>query len=128
MSCDESSSTDSGVEKPAIVSVRVAPGAARGDGGGAGALSTACAVSATFEIGRLRSTGWQAAATARVVQRTVDLIKALPPRPGPRCVARRARGSPRRYGRRAVSNSAVGTYPRRTPCALRDACGRPAEA
>src|SRR6266702_8572700 len=128
MSCVESSSTDSGVEKPATVSIRVALGAAGGGGGGTTrVVSSGAVVSATLEACRLRSTGWQAAATARVIQRTVALIRALPPQPGLRCVARRARGWPRRYGRRAVSNSAVGTYPRRTPCALQGACGRPAE-
>src|SRR2546428_9175578 len=80
MSCVESCSTDSGVEKPATVSIRVAPGAA-GGGGTTRAVSTAAAVSGTVATCRLRSTGWEATATARVVQRTVALIGASP-RPG----------------------------------------------
>src|SRR5213594_2981877 len=91
MSCAESCSTDSGVEKPATVSIRVAPGAAGGGGGGTTrVVSTGAVVSATLEACRLRSTGWQAAATARLIQRTVARIRALPPRPGLRCAARRA--------------------------------------
>src|SRR5258707_5627949 len=129
MSCVESCRTDSGVEKPGTVSVRVAPEAAGAGGGGTNAAVSIAArsVSRTLET-FFRSTGWQAAARARVVQRTVDLIKALPPRPGLRCVARRARGWPRQCGLQAVSNSAVGTYPRRMRGALRGACGRPATA
>src|SRR6267378_7741478 len=127
MSCVESCSTDSGEEKPATVSIRVAPGAA-GGGGTTRAVSTAAAVSATLEA-RFRSTGWHAVATARVVQRTVALIRALPPpRPRLRCVARRARESPPRHGLRATANNAVGTYPRGRPCALRGVCGRLAAA
>src|SRR6266849_7344002 len=121
MSCVESCSTDSGVEKPATVRTRVAPGAAGGGGTDAAVSIAARSVSRTLAT-FFRSTGWHAAATARVIQRTVALIRALPPRPGLRCAARRAHGWPRRCGLRAVSNSAVGTYPRRTSCALPGVC------
>src|SRR6266581_1592834 len=130
MSCVESCSTDSGVENPATVVTLVAPGA--GGGGTAGVITAespvAAAVSVALETGGFLSTGTHAAATTRVVHRTVALIENYPPRPRLRCAARHVHESPRRCGLRAESSSAGETYPRRTACALRAACGRPAAA
>src|SRR6266702_2192818 len=130
MSCVESCSTDSGVENPATVVTLVAPGA--GGGGTTGVITAespvAAAVSVALETGAFLSTGTHAAATTSVVHRTVALIEKYPPRPRRRCAARRVHGSPRRCGPRAESSSAGETYPRRTACALRDACGPPAGA
>src|SRR5436190_23745871 len=83
MSCAESCSTDSGVENPAIVSALVAPGAGTGAGTGAAVVvvvSAAAAVSVASETGGFLSTGTHAAATTRVVHRTVALIENYPPR------------------------------------------------
>src|SRR5260221_5458821 len=128
MSWVESCSTDSGVENPATVITLVAPGA-----GGTTCViraqsPVAAAVSVALETGGFLSTGTHAAATTRVVHRTVALIEYYPPRPRLRCAARRVHESPRRCGLRAESSSAGETYPRRTACALRAACGHPAAA
>src|SRR5882672_10375323 len=129
MSCVESYSTDSGVENPAMVSALVAPGDASGGGVGTGAAAkVSAAVPTVSEAAGFLSTGTHAAATTRVVHRTVALIENYPPRPRLRCAAGRGRESPRQCALQAESNSAGETYPRRTACALRGACGPPAAA
>src|SRR6266700_2380136 len=91
MPCADSASPDSGVEHPATGVPLVGRGA--GGGGTTGVITAespvAAAVSVALETGAFLSTGTHAAATTRVVHRTVALIEKYPPRPRRRCAARR---------------------------------------